>query len=90
MNLSRIAVAAFFSWCLLALNANACVGCRTQGDTLGNPEQIIQAGLAFSWSVLFMLVVVMSIVSWLVWFLIRTCRAVDSRHSAGPQHIDFK
>lgn len=67
---------------VFAVDAYSCVGCRTQGDTLGDPEKILQAGLAFSWSVLFMLVVVMGMISGLVWFLVRTCRAVDARHSS--------
>jgi hypothetical protein len=77
MTMAMLATLGFF-----AMDAAACVGCRAPGDTLGNPEKTIQAGLAFSWSVLFMLLVVMSAISGLVWFMVRTCHAVDARHTA--------
>jgi heme/copper-type cytochrome/quinol oxidase subunit 2 len=80
MNARRFLSVGLALFLVLAGEALACVGCRTTGETLGDPQKIIQAGIAFSWSVLFMLVVVFTAVSGLVVFLVRTCRAVDARH----------
>jgi hypothetical protein len=74
-----LVLAGFFF--LGAGDALACVGCRTPGEGLGHQERTIQAGLAFSWSVLFLLAVVFAVLGSLVMLIVRTCRAVDARHA---------
>lgn len=59
----------------------ACVGCRTPGDSLSDPTKTIQAGLAFSWSVLFMLGAVLTGVGLMVGFIVRACREAGARDS---------
>ncbi len=54
--------------------AEACVGCRTPGESLSDPTKTIQAGLAFSWSVLFMLGAMFAAVGILIGTIIRACR----------------
>jgi hypothetical protein len=66
-------------------SAFACVGCRTPGEGMGNQERTLQAGLAFSWSVLFMLTVVFSVLSSLIVLVVRACRVADARHTATVQ-----
>lgn len=57
--------------------AEACVGCRVPGDTLGDPTKNVQAGIAFSWSVLFLLTVIFFTVSGLAMYIVRACRRAD-------------
>ena len=60
-------------------SAFACVGCRAPGAS-GPPEpQTVTAGIALSWGVVGMLVVVLAIVTGLVWYIADTCRRLDSR-----------
>lgn len=83
-----VLASSLFAWLLASPQAGACVGCRTEGETLGDPQQIVQAGLAFSWSVLFMLAVVFTLIFGLVWFLVNTCRAADARHAVVQNTSD--
>ena len=55
----------------------ACVGCREPG--FGGPDepQTVLAGVAFSWSVVTMLVIVGSIIGALGFFIAKTCRRLD-------------
>jgi len=41
------------------------------------------AGFGFSWGVIFMLLFVFSLCSGLGWFVVRTIKAVDARHTGG-------
>jgi len=60
----------------------ACVGCRTPGEGMGgDPQIMVQAGLGFSWSVLFLLVVVITLVSLFSVYIAKTCQAMDRKHS---------
>lgn len=59
----------------------ACVGCREPGTlTLEHESPTVLAGMAFSWSVLFMLGFVMAIVFGMSFYIWRTCRRLDQRH----------
>lgn len=56
----------------------ACVGCREPGaETIAKESPTVLAGLAFSWSVLFMLVFVFVIVGGMSFFIWQTCRRLD-------------
>ena len=70
-----VALAAFFSAaeCLMA-----CVGCREPGsETIANESPTVLAGWAFSWSVLFMLVLVLAIVAGMSLYTWQTCRRLE-------------
>lgn len=61
----------------------ACVGCRQVGDGVAKVEpQTIQAGFALSWSVLFLLVTVLGILTFLGFFIARTVSQLDRARSA--------
>ncbi len=63
-------------WTLAA--AQACVGCREPGAlTLAQESPTVLAGVAFSWSVLFMLAFVMLIVVGMSAYIWNTCRRLD-------------
>lgn len=63
-------------WSLAA--AQACVGCREPGAlTLANESPTVLAGVAFSWSVVFMLVFVILIVVGMSVFIWNTCRRLE-------------
>ena len=64
------------AWIFLqATAAQACVGCREPGtDTAARESQTVMAGLAFSWSVLFMLGFVLLMVSGMSFYIWQTCR----------------
>jgi heme/copper-type cytochrome/quinol oxidase subunit 2 len=70
-----VALAAFFSAaeCLMA-----CVGCREPGsETMAKESPTVLAGWAFSWSVLFMLVLVFAIVAGMSLYIWQTCRRLE-------------
>lgn len=58
--------------------AAACVGCRQPGTSGPAEPQTITAGIALSWGVLSMLAVVLAIVGGLTWYIVTTCRRLDS------------
>ena len=57
--------------------AMACVGCREPGAFGPNEPQTIVAGMAFSWSVLTMLVLVIVALCGLGFYIAKTCARVD-------------
>lgn len=57
--------------------AIACVGCRTPEVTSTEEPQTVLAGIAFSWSVLTMLGIVIVVVTGLGFYIAQTCRRVD-------------
>lgn len=61
-------------------SAEACVGCRTPMVGAEEPQTVL-AGVAFSWSVITMLVLVVAVVSGLGWYIAKTCQRVDREHS---------
>jgi len=64
-------------------SALACVGCREPGaGTIAHEPQTVASGLAFSWSVLFMLVVVLSIITGMTLFIWRSCVSIDRERAA--------
>lgn len=75
-------VAGFFLLLPVLLTpVRACVGCREPGTlTLENENPTVLAGMAFSWSVLFMLAFVLLIVFGMSFYIWRTCRALDQKH----------
>ncbi len=62
-------------------SAMACVGCRTPMVASEEP-QTVMAGVAFSWSVITMLVIVIAVVSGLGWYIARTCQRIDRENAA--------
>jgi hypothetical protein len=84
MNLLKL-ISAFLVVVVSSLSAGyPCVGCRAPGDSIGDdPTLMIQAGLGFSWSVLFLLAVVLSLAGGLVVFVARTVRDLDRRNSSN-------
>lgn len=58
-------------------SAIACVGCRTPEVTAAEEPQTVLAGIAFSWSVLTMLAIVIAVVTGLGFYIAQTCRQVD-------------
>lgn len=68
---------------LQATGAQACVGCREPGsDTVVRESQTVMAGLAFSWSVLFMLGFVLLMVGGMSFYIWQTCRRL-ARENPG-------
>ncbi|MFZ4778181.1 MAG: hypothetical protein ACOYM3_22650 [Terrimicrobiaceae bacterium] len=57
--------------------AMACVGCRTPMVDVTEEPQTILAGVAFSWGVVIMLLIVSAIVGGLGFFIAKTCQRVD-------------
>jgi hypothetical protein len=56
----------------------ACVGCREPGsDTIAKESPTVLAGVAFSWSVLFMLASVILIIGGLSFYICQTCRRLE-------------
>lgn len=76
-SLPALAIASFW---MLPFTVDACVGCRQQ--TVETSTKTLMAGAAFSWSVLFMLAFVFSIVGALTWFFVVTCRRIDAERNA--------
>jgi hypothetical protein len=66
---------------LLQASAWACAGCRDPGSDVESAT--VMAGFGFSWGVIFMLLFVFSLCSGLGWFVVRTIKAVDARHTGG-------
>jgi len=61
--------------------AAACEGCRAPG--ISSEHQTVMAGIGFSWSIIFMLAFVFSILIGMSWFIAQTCRAVDRRNQSN-------
>jgi hypothetical protein len=57
--------------------AMACVGCRESGAFGPDEPQTVIAGMAFSWSVLTLLVTVLAALSGLGYYIAKTCIRVD-------------
>jgi hypothetical protein len=56
----------------------ACVGCREPGsETIAKESPTVLAGWAFSWSVLFMLLVVFLVIGGLSFYIWLTCRRLE-------------
>lgn len=69
-------------WMLLQTAvAQACVGCREPGaDTVARESQTVMAGLAFSWSVLFMLGFVLLMMGGMSFYIWQTCRRLAQQN----------
>ncbi len=66
-----------------APGALACVGCREPGAmTLASENPTVMAGMGFSWSVIFLLGFVLSLLAAMVSYIVSTCRRLD-RERAG-------
>jgi hypothetical protein len=56
----------------------ACVGCREPGsETVAKESPTVLAGWAFSWSVLFMLLLVFLVIGGMSLYIWRTCRRLE-------------
>jgi hypothetical protein len=66
---------------LLNAPAWACAGCRVISEDL--EDTTVMAGFAFSWGVVAMLVFLFALCSGLGWFVMKTIKAVDARHSSA-------
>lgn len=62
--------------------AFACVGCRAPGTSGPVEPQTITAGIALSWGVIGMLAVVLLIVGGLSYYIVDTCRRLDSERQS--------
>lgn len=59
-------------------SALACVGCREPGSqTIDHESPTVMAGLAFSWSVLFMLFFALAVVGGLAAYIWQTCLRLE-------------
>lgn len=76
-----IALAGFFA----ALpGAFACVGCREPGDiTLAQESSTVQAGEAFSWSVIFMLAAALAAIGGMAYYIWQTCLRLDRERAVS-------
>lgn len=78
---SRILVSALVvgHWSLgFFSNAQACVGCREPGsETINHESPTVMAGVAFSWSVLFMLVFAFLVVGAMGAYIWHTCQRIE-------------
>lgn len=61
-------------------HAMACVGCRQPGVGGADEPQTVLAGVAFSWSVIIMLLFLASLVGGLGFYIAKTCRQVDRKN----------
>lgn len=67
-----------FSTLLLSIpHALGCVGCREPGGLASDEPQTVMAGVALSWSVLTMLVIVAVIIGGLSMYIAKTCQRLD-------------
>jgi len=58
--------------------AHACVGCREPGsETLNHESPTVMAGVAFSWSVLFMLTFALAVVLGMSAYIWHTCQRIE-------------
>ena len=79
-NISKMkhTTALLFAFFLTRLpEAAACVGCRQPGSGGPDEPQTVTAGIALSWGVVGMLVVVGLIISGLTYYIANTCRNLD-------------
>lgn len=59
-------------------SSEACVGCREPGSlTLNHENPTVLAGIGFSWSVIFMLTFVLSVVAGMTLYIWRTCQQLE-------------
>jgi hypothetical protein len=66
---------------LFTNSAGACVGCRVTTDDVARVEpSTVSAGFAFSWSVLFMLIVVGFLITFLVSYIARAVARLDANN----------
>jgi hypothetical protein len=66
---------------LLNAPAWACAGCRVISEDA--EATTIMAGFAFSWGVVVMLIFLFALCSGLGWFVMKTIKVVDARHSSA-------
>ena len=64
------------------VDASACVGCREPGDaTIARETPTVMAGVAFSWSVLFMLAFALLIIGSMSFYIGKTCRRIEQERA---------
>jgi len=82
-------------WALIATaflmaipTAEACVGCRAPGAK--TEELTVTAGVALSWSVLFMLTVIGCVLAFLGWYIARYCEQLNREHARVLNDTDHR
>ena len=77
---TRLVPASIFALLLSLADGQACVGCREAGtQTMATESPTVLAGIAFSWSVLFMLACAFAVVGSLGGYIWKRCRQLDRR-----------
>jgi len=66
--------------------ALACEGCKMAASKGMSEPQTIMAGLAFSWSVLFMLAVVFLLLGIFAWAMRAACLQADAAHHESKNY----
>ena len=66
---------------MLPQSLEACVGCRQQTEETS--AKTLLAGAAFSWSVLFMLAFVFTLLAGMMWLFVATCRRIEAERQSG-------
>jgi len=74
---------AFVSLVAFLTDASACVGCRQPGVGGGDEPQTVMAGMAFSWSVISLLIVVVVVLGGLSIFIAKTCQRLDRENDVA-------
>jgi len=65
---------------------DACVGCRQTSEEVARVEPAtVMAGFAFSWSVLFMLVIVATLLMFMITYMRKVMRDIDARFPPPPR-----
>ena len=80
----KLALATAFVFLASGLpGAWACVGCRQPGVTGPDEPQTVMAGVAFSWSVITLLLMVVLVLGGLSIYIARTCQRLDREKNAS-------
>lgn len=66
------------------MNAGACPDCALKNSGGIIEPQTLMAKLAFSFSTLLLLVILFSVLGFLVWSMIKTCRELDKQSKELP------
>lgn len=83
MNLSKITTALILA---AAATAGACPDCKIQGNTSYVESQTGTAKMALSDNTLFMIAVVLGVLGFMVWMMVKTCRDLaKERHPSSSQ-----
>jgi cbb3-type cytochrome oxidase subunit 3 len=80
----KLSLTLFSLLILSSLDVLACVGCREPGaDTVANEPQTVMAGFGFSWGVIIMLGVAISIVVGITTYIWRTIARIERERASS-------